>query len=188
MAAALAVGAPATEAGNIFVFASPDSATNLVGTDHTVLAEVAQGANPAPDWAVTFDVLSGPNAGYEDDGISDSNGHVEFTYTGAGGAGQDVIEVCVTVFTQAGSGASGITPMDCDTVTKDWEDPTPTPTPVPSATPTAVPVATAPASELPDTGSGPGGGSGFPWTGAIALALGGAAVLVGGAALTRREP
>ncbi|MEX0800626.1 MAG: hypothetical protein WD379_05360 [Dehalococcoidia bacterium] len=179
------VGRSAEASGTILIDASPDTDTNLVGTDHTVTALVTDNGTPAADWEVEFDVLTGPNAGDSDSGFTDVNGELGFTYTGDGGVGQDEIEVCVV---QLIPGAAGVgQPIDCETVTKDWVDPTatPTPTPAPSATPTATPVATAPAAELPDTGSAPGGG-GIPWAGALALALGGVALLAGGVALSRR--
>lgn len=185
--AAFAIAPQTARAGGPPVIdASPDSDTNLVGTDHTITAVVTQDGGLAPNWEVTFDVLTGPNAGDAGTDVSDGNGEASFTYTGDGGAGQDDIEVCITQFVGNGIGSTGNGPIDCQTVTKTWEDPTPTPTPVPSATPTATPVATAPAAELPDTGAQPGNGGGFPWAGAIALALGGAAALVGGAALLKR--
>ena len=49
-----------------------------------------------------FEVISGPNAGasgamFPADGLSDENGHVTFTYRGAGGVGTDVLVARATV-------------------------------------------------------------------------------------------
>jgi hypothetical protein len=180
----------AEASGTILIDASPDTDTNLVGTDHTVTAVVTDNGQPSSDWDVEFLVLTGPNQGDNGSDTTDVNGEAAFTYTGDGGVGQDEIEVCVVAVIPQEAAAAGVTqPLHCETVTKDWVDPTPTPTPQPSATPTATPADTAPdveePTELPVTGAEPGGGE-FPWTGVIALTLGGAALLVGGVTLARR--
>lgn len=51
---------------------------------------------------VQFEVISGPNAGasstmFPADGLSDENGHVTFTYRGAGGVGTDVVVARATI-------------------------------------------------------------------------------------------
>ncbi|MCS6804773.1 MAG: Ig-like domain-containing protein [Blastocatellia bacterium] len=89
---------------------SPPSATNPVGTTHTVTVTVTNGGSPASGIAVNFNVTSGPNAGQSGMGTTDSNGQATFTYTGSGGAGTDTI-------TASGS-ISGV-PFSC-TATKDW--------------------------------------------------------------------
>jgi hypothetical protein len=78
---------------------SPAVALNTPGQDHTVTAMVedALGA-PQAGVAVTFAVVSGPNAGasgtcsFNADCTTDANGAVFFTYTGNGTVGVDTIE------------------------------------------------------------------------------------------------
>jgi hypothetical protein len=188
-------GSTAQASSVVLIDASPDSATNLVGEDHTITAVVTDGGQPSPDWEVTFNVIppvgetSAPNEGDNGTDVTDANGEASFTYTGDGGAGTDAIEVCVTQFVGPNgvSSAGAITPINCEIVEKVWVDPTPTPTPEPSATPTATPAEAAPAAELPDTGSQPPPGDGFPWLGALALTLAGTAVLAGGWAVSKRS-
>jgi len=191
--AALAVdGSDARATLVVLVDASPDTDTNIVGEDHTVTALVTDFGEPAPDWTVTFDVISGPNQGDSDTGVTDGNGETSFTYTGDGGTGTDQIDVCVLApIGGAVSAAGGLGTLDCEVVEKTWVEPTPTPTPTaepePSATPTATPAEAAPAAELPDTGSQPPSGGEFPWLGALALALVGATMVGGGWALSKRS-
>jgi hypothetical protein len=95
----------------------------------------------------------------------------------------DDLEACLFDFTDSEEGQCALQAVVfCDTATKEWVEPTPAPT----ESPTATPVEAAPAAELPATGSYPTGGSGSPLASAIALALGGLAILAGGVALARR--
>ncbi len=98
----------------------PDSASNYAGEDHTVTATVSDVlGNPLPGVPVTFEVISGPNAGaagictVNADCTTDANGQVSFTYNGAGGPGIDQIEAC------------GVD--RCEVVTKEWTPPPNTP-------------------------------------------------------------
>ncbi len=59
---------------------TPASATNPVGTNHTITATVAGTGDPVPNRNVNFTVLSGPNAGLTGSAVTDSNGHASFTY------------------------------------------------------------------------------------------------------------
>ena len=70
---------------------TPTSATNPVGTNHTITATVAGTGDPVPNRNVNFTVVSGPNAGLTGSAITDSNGHATFTYTG-NTAGTDTIQ------------------------------------------------------------------------------------------------
>ena len=159
----------------------PAADSNDVGTDHTVTATVTISGDPLSDALVGFSVTDGPNfdaSGVCSDDIgctSDSSGEVSFTYTSDGDTGQDAIEACIT---QLGPtvGASALQQLPCATATKDWVEPTPTPTPSPTATPTQA----APAEQLPETGSQPPAGSGFPWllAGIVALGAAGASGLL----------
>jgi len=183
---ALAAGRSAY-AGVLAITLDPPTATNDVGTDHTVTATVS---GIAPGALVIFQVTAGPNIGasftcsVNTDCTTDGSLEVSGTYTGDGGVGQDTIEACVEV---PAAGASAAQQLPCDTATKDWVQPTPTPTPTPSATPTPTPTSTqAPAAELPATGTQPPAGSGFPWLLAGIVALGALAVGAGGVVLRRR--
>lgn len=75
---------------------SPASATNPVGTSHTVTAH-ASATNDAPvaGATVVFTVLSGPNAGQTGSAVTDSNGLASFTYNDTGGAGTDSIRASI---------------------------------------------------------------------------------------------
>lgn len=204
LAATLSKASPAG-AGEITVTidASPNTATNVVGSDHTIDAVVMVDGGPGGEgWPVVFNVTGGPNAGDSDSSTTDTNGETSFTYTGDGGLGQDTIQVCVESQVNAGVVIIVPSPLDCEEVTKDWVDPTPTPTatptatpePTPEPTPTATPTPDAAAdiagdtavpAELPETGAQPAS-SDFPAAGLAVLALGGAAALAGGWALSRR--
>ncbi|RMG53069.1 MAG: hypothetical protein D6723_07770 [Acidobacteria bacterium] len=91
----------------------PATATNPVGTDHTVTVSVMEGGTPAPGVTVTFDVTAGPNAGTSGTGVTDANGQVSFTYTSNGQAGTDTIEA---------SGSVNDASFSC-TATKTWAIP-----------------------------------------------------------------
>lgn len=73
----------------------PDSATNEVGTSHTLTATVEENGTPVAGVTVTFTVVSGPHAGLTGTGVTDSSGVATFTYTGTA-AGTDVIEASYT--------------------------------------------------------------------------------------------
>ena len=81
---------------------NPPSATNPVGTSHTVTARLTdQLGNPLPGRSVTFQVVSGPNAGAGGtcnpaSCMSDANGEVRFTYISGGATGTDTIQACFT--------------------------------------------------------------------------------------------
>lgn len=78
---------------------SPSSATNIVGTSHTVTATVLDGQPPSPAVGakVTFAITAGPNAGASGtctpkaDCTTDTKGQVSFSYTSNGTAGTDTI-------------------------------------------------------------------------------------------------
>jgi hypothetical protein len=92
---------------------SPTSATNPVGTQHTVTAKVTNNTGtPIQGEVVTFNVISGPNAGVNGTGTTNSNGDATFTYTGNGGTGTDQIQASF-VNSQQNTQTS-------NTVTKDW--------------------------------------------------------------------
>ena len=92
----------------------PVSATNQVGTSHTVTARVVDDeGNPVPERLVTFEVISGPNADDTGTDTTNANGVATFTYTGDGGEGIDEIR------------ASFVSPtaeetIFSNTVTKEW--------------------------------------------------------------------
>lgn len=80
---------------------TPDSATNPVGTSHTVTATVRENGVPLPGKTVTFTVLSGPNAGQTGSSVTDGDGEATFTYTDTGGAGTDSIQASYVDSTEA---------------------------------------------------------------------------------------
>lgn len=100
---------------------TPASASNDVGTTHTVTATLKDLlGNEKPGVLVTFSVIAGPNNGTSGtcnpaDCKSDASGIVTFTYTGVGGVGTDDIKACFT--DQAGN------PVCSQTVTKEWKVP-----------------------------------------------------------------
>jgi hypothetical protein len=70
---------------------SPASATNPVGTSHTVVAKVQNDlGEPVVDREVTFEIISGPHAGLTHKANTNADGKASFTYTGTT-AGTDVI-------------------------------------------------------------------------------------------------
>ncbi len=96
---------------------SPVTATNPVGTDHTVTA-FAQSSNnqPVPGATISFSVLTGPNAGATGTCnpagcVTGQDGKVNFTYHDNGGAGTDTIQAFIG---QLGS----------NQVTKTWQSST----------------------------------------------------------------
>ena len=103
----------------LFITLEPATATNTIGTPHTVTATVRDGnGNPKSGRSVTFAVLFGPNAGASGTCSANANcttdaaGSVSFTYTGSAGAGRDTIRAC---FTNDAGGQS------CSAVvTKEW--------------------------------------------------------------------
>lgn len=78
---------------------APGTATNPVGTDHTVTATVVEGepgsTTPVVGTEVTFEVLSGPHAGTTGTGTTDADGEATFTYTGTA-PGTDTIQARFT--------------------------------------------------------------------------------------------
>jgi hypothetical protein len=89
---------------------TPATATNTVGTSHTVTATVTSTdpsghPSPGPGVAVEFDVTSGPNVGQTShpantgtcspaNCTTDANGQVSWTYTSNGVPGTDTIQAC----------------------------------------------------------------------------------------------
>jgi len=94
---------------------SPATATNPIGTSHTVTATVTQNSTPVEGTTVTFTVLSGPHAGTTGTDTTDSNGIATFTYTGTT-AGEDTIEASFV-------DSEGKT-QKSNQVKKTWEEPT----------------------------------------------------------------
>ena len=77
---------------------SPVTATNPVGTDHTVTAFAqAQNGAPVPGVTISFLVLTGPNTGKTGTGTTGADGKTTFTYHDDGGAGTDTIQAYITL-------------------------------------------------------------------------------------------
>jgi hypothetical protein len=68
----------------------PATATNNVGTEHTVTATVQNAGAPVVGRDVTFEIISGPHAGTKSTVATNENGQATFTYTGTS-TGTDVI-------------------------------------------------------------------------------------------------
>ncbi|MBI5764248.1 MAG: hypothetical protein HZA51_12065 [Planctomycetes bacterium] len=93
---------------------SPRSAMNPIGTSHTLTAmvlELLPPNNPIANTLVTFDVLSGPNAGTTGTATTNLNGIAMFTYNGVDVAGVDQIQA--SFVDSNGTSLSNI-------VTKEW--------------------------------------------------------------------
>ncbi len=75
---------------------SPLTATNPVGTNHTVTA-FTQAANnaPVPGVTIVFKVNTGPNAGKTGTGTTGADGKTSYTYHDDGGAGTDEIQAFI---------------------------------------------------------------------------------------------
>jgi hypothetical protein len=94
---------------------TPLSATNCIGTSHTLTARVTDNlGQPVEGANVTISVTSGPHMG-QSSGVqtSDMDGYVTWSYTGTD-AGTDNI-------TASGVGPDGVTQLPSKTVTKTWE-------------------------------------------------------------------
>ncbi len=61
----------------------PDSATNPVGTNHTVTATVAEDDVPVVGTNVDFEIVAGANIGLTGSDITDDQGQASFTYSSA---------------------------------------------------------------------------------------------------------
>jgi hypothetical protein len=123
-----------SERTGLTISLTPATATNTVGTSHTVTANVSStDANghpaPGPGMTIEFDVTSGPNAGQTshpaNTGCStancttDASGQVSWTYTSNGVQGTDTIRACFpdrpVVVQRPGDDAK-----TCTTATKVW--------------------------------------------------------------------
>jgi hypothetical protein len=180
---------------SLAIDATPNTATNLVNTDHTITANVTFAGAPQQGATVTFNISAGPNTtvGAPPTATTDINGDATFMYTGSGGAGTDTIDVCTEDIPFRLAQRPALQAPVCDTVTKTWVDPTPTPSPAPSPTPTlvadtATPTAspTAAPVSLPGTGGDGGSSSTKPWAAMALLTLLVVTCLAGTAAVLRR--
>jgi hypothetical protein len=73
------------------ILLGPPTATNDVGTTHTVCATLATNVFPRIGVPVTFTISSGPNSVTNYTSITDSNGVACFTWAGVGGPGIDYV-------------------------------------------------------------------------------------------------
>jgi hypothetical protein len=91
---------------------TPASATNVVGTPHTVTATLSDLlGQPQPNIPVTIEVTAGPHAGISALGLTNGAGQLSFAYTGVT-PGTDTI---VASFTPAGGGL-----IQSQPATKTW--------------------------------------------------------------------
>lgn len=90
---------------------TPPTATNVIGTQHTVTALVKDSIlNPIPNVTVTFTILSGPNTGLNGQATTDVNGEAPF-YWSSTLVGTDTVQA--SALNAAGS------PINT-TATKNW--------------------------------------------------------------------
>ena len=102
---------------------TPDTATNPVGTSHTVTATVRENGVVQAGKTVTITVIAGPNTGVTATGVTNAAGQFSLTYTGAGGAGTDQIRAQYTdssgvlqtsnIALKTWTGAADTTPPTC---------------------------------------------------------------------------
>lgn len=93
---------------------SPATATNEVGTSHTVIAHVEENGTPIVGTLVTFTVTSGPHTGTTGTAVTDASGNASFAYTGTT-PGVDTIQASYV-------DSSGVTKTS-SLVTKEWTKP-----------------------------------------------------------------
>ena len=63
---------------------TPVTATNYVGTSHTLTATLVDNAGaPVPNETITFTVILGPHMGQSGTGVTNANGQTTWSYTGA---------------------------------------------------------------------------------------------------------
>lgn len=93
---------------------TPASATNPVGTDHTVTATATRSGAPQAGVVATFNVVSGPNLGTTGNATTAADGTAAFTYSSAT-TGTDTIRA---------SAVDGETTVTSNDVTKTWTEAT----------------------------------------------------------------
>lgn len=156
----------------------PETASNVIGTEHTVTATLSDLlGHPVEDVDVSFEVLTGPNAGDTGTDTTDINGEATFTYTGDGGAGVDTIEAC---FTDAGAQE-----ICSNIVQKEW-----TSAPTPIAQPFvggAVDIQVDSPASLAGSADAGSAGSSVPYSVVLAGAAAAAAVAIAAGALYARR-
>ena len=94
---------------------TPTAATNLLGEEHTVTANLTVSGDPVADQEISFEVLSGPNAGTTGTATTDADGNADFSYVGDT-EGTDEIQATTTYLEQ---------PLESNVATKTWVAPTP---------------------------------------------------------------
>ena len=121
---------------------TPTTATNTVGTSHTVAAAVTSTdtnghPSPGPGVLIEFDVTSGPNTGQTShptntgtcspmsNCTTDASGQVSWTYMSNGSPGTDTIQACFPDRSPVVKRPVGDEARQCRTVTKVWEVLTP---------------------------------------------------------------
>ena len=127
----------------------PKTATNPIGTPHTVTATVVDiNGVPQANVVVTFKVTSGPDAGITGTDTTDGAGHATFSFTNTTTPGTDTIGACFT-------DNANVTWCAVE-VEKTWVDATP---PVAACVPTTNPSGKKipPAGKNPKSGQNPDG-------------------------------
>jgi hypothetical protein len=162
---------------------APETATNPMGTSHTLTATVITDEEPVVGTDVTFTVIDGPHAGTKGVAATNDSGIATFSYTGTS-EGTDTIEASFVDALERTQRSNRVTkkwtPAPSPTLTATptpTPAPTPTPTPAPTPTPTPTPVVAEEVQEpeaLPDSGGEPpdGGSSGLAWLAVVAGSIG----------------
>ncbi|HJQ27060.1 MAG TPA: C25 family cysteine peptidase [Blastocatellia bacterium] len=89
--------APVTSESGAVCVLTPATATNPVGSNHTVTATVRLNCTPAAGATVNFNILSGPNAGRSGSVTTNALGQASFTYLSNGTTGTDTIQASGSV-------------------------------------------------------------------------------------------
>ncbi len=90
----VSIGSPPCPAGAVLTL-SPPSQSDLIGSTATVNANFSACTSPLQGAAVSFVVVSGPNAGLTGTAVVDGAGNASFSYSSAA-AGTDTIQASVT--------------------------------------------------------------------------------------------
>ncbi|MFL5350061.1 MAG: choice-of-anchor A family protein [Hyalangium sp.] len=91
----------------------PATSSGAVGTTHTLTATLQDNnGQPLINRTVTFTVIAGPNAGKTGTGVTNSQGHATYSYTGGSAAGRDEIQASFV----KSSGQTGVS----NSAYRDW--------------------------------------------------------------------
>ena len=101
-----------TGAEGLALSLAPISATNNIGTAHTVTATLTDDGSPLIGTSVAFEILDGPHAGTTGVATTNASGQADFAWTGTA-AGTDTIRASATINERV---------IRSNTATKTWVD------------------------------------------------------------------